>query len=408
MSETQTRGGWWSSLWGYLIALIVAAVLAWFYLSSDQPGETASVPATEVLAGPASQEQSGAEMIADPSGLSNALGDKSDSEFWRKIRDGDQFDASANAPGAGMMIQSGGQVWRQFRMDVLPKYGGRALMGMIALLALFFLLRGRIAIARGWAGKTIRRFNWIERTGHWLLAISFIILALTGLNLLYGRDLLIPLIGKDAFASITVLGKYAHNYVAFPFIVGLVWVFLQWVWDNIPGWTDIRWFMAGGGIIGGGHPDSKRFNGGQKLIFWTVILGGASLTASGWALLFPFETHFFAHTASLVNPVVSAINGITGAALPVLPVDPTPIMEQQLNQSWHGIVAIVLIAIIIAHIYIGSVGMQGAFDAIGTGDVDENWAREHHNLWVADMEARGRVPDTANIPDEPAPPQPAE
>lgn len=408
MSQTKTSGGWWNSLTWYVVALVVAAVIGWFYVNSNPPSEIAATAAKDIMAGEAGSGPSAAEQIADQTGLSNSLGNASDAELWRAVRNGGEFTGSTGGAGAGMMIQSGGQTWREFRMETLPKYSGRGLLGIVALLAAFFLLRGRIAIEHGWAGKTLKRFNGLERTGHWLLAISFIILALTGLNLLFGRTLLIPLIGKEAFAMITVWGKYAHNYVAFAFMVGLVWVFLQWVWDNIPGWTDVKWFLAGGGIFGGGHPDSNRFNGGQKLIFWTVILGGASLSVSGWALLFPFETHFFAHTAGMVNPIVGLINGATGASMPVLPVNPSLIMEQQLSQSWHAIVGVVMTIVIMAHIYIGSVGMQGAFGAMGSGEVDLNWAREHHNLWVAEMEARGRVEDTPEIPDEPAAPQPAE
>jgi len=122
------------------------------------------------------------------------------------------------------------------------------------------------------------------------------------------------------------------------------------------------------------HPPAKKFNGGQKIIFWATILGGASLSLSGWALLDPFTTTMFADTFALIN--------IFGANLPT---DLTLMEEQQLAQVWHTIVSMVMIAIILAHIYIGSIGMEGAFDAMGSGQVDLNWAKEHHSLWVDEV-----------------------
>ncbi|MEH6833186.1 MAG: formate dehydrogenase subunit gamma, partial [Falsihalocynthiibacter arcticus] len=68
-----------------------------------------------------------------------------------------------------------------------------------------------------------------------------------------------------------------------------------------------------------------------------------------------------------------------------LPYPLAPQEEMQYAQLWHAIVSLVLTAIIFAHIYIGSVGMEGAFDAMGSGEVEEQWAREHHSLWVEDV-----------------------
>ncbi|MCP1335417.1 formate dehydrogenase subunit gamma [Futiania mangrovi] len=330
---------------------------------------------------PALAQQSAPVAPTDPAGSLGPLGQSSDTDIWREIRRGNQFQTQVQNQGAGIMIQSEGEVWRNFRNGPLPYYGAWGLFGIVALLAVFFLIRGRIRIDEGMSGRTIERFNTIERAAHWLLASTFIILAITGLNLLYGRYFLPGLIGKEAFATISMWGKYAHNYLAFGFMLGLVMIFVLWVKDNIPGWTDVKWFLKGGGILGMGHPDSRRFNGGQKLIFWMVVLGGASLSMSGVALMWPFEFHFFAGT-------FDAINGIFGTSLPTAL---GPIQEQQLNAAWHAIVGLVMIVVIIAHIYIGSVGMEGAFDAMGSGQVDINWAKEHHNLWVEDMVRKGRA-----------------
>ncbi|HMB76285.1 MAG TPA: formate dehydrogenase subunit gamma, partial [Kiloniellaceae bacterium] len=306
----------------------------------------------------------------------NVSGSTSDTEFWRQIRQGETGDVSIPDKKAGLLIQSEGDNWRAFRNGPLSNYGIWALFGMVALLALFFALRGRIRIDGGWAHVTIKRFNALERLAHWVMAISFIVLALTGLNLLYGRYALEPLLGKEIFASITLAGKYAHNFIAFAFMASLALVFLLWVFHNLPNRHDVVWLLKGGGLLTrGSHPPSKKFNAGQKIIFWVTILGGLSLSLSGWALLDPFQYHMFGKTFAFLNNF-----GLD------LPTDLQPIQEQQLAQLWHSIVALVMTAIILAHIYIGTLGIEGAFSAMGSGKVDLNWAKQHHNLWVEEVE----------------------
>ncbi|HSM39760.1 MAG TPA: formate dehydrogenase subunit gamma [Afifellaceae bacterium] len=314
----------------------------------------------------------------------DSLGSKSDADLWRAIKGGDRGNVSIPDAKAGVMVQQQGEAWRNIRNVTVPKFGAYVILGMIGLLALFFAVRGRLRISSGRAGITITRFTMLERAGHWLTASSFVILALTGLNILYGRSLLIPLIGKEAFAVIAEGGKYIHNYVAFAFIAGLVFIFVNWVANNIPNRHDIVWLAKGGGLlVPGVHPPARKFNAGQKIIFWLTILGGVSVSLSGWALLFPFSTSFMTHTFDLFHLV-----GLHPAEWFGLPEPPySPMMEQQMNQVWHGIMALFLTAVIVAHIYIGTVGMEGGFDAMGSGEVDLNWAREHHNLWVEELEA---------------------
>ena len=160
---------------------------------------------------------------------------------------------------------------------------------MLALLAIFLLVRGRIRVHQGFSGRTILRFSSFERFVHWLTATCFIVLALSGLNVSFGRILILPLFGADAFAAMSAWAKLAHNYLAFPFMLGLVIMFLIWIKDNIPGKLDLEWIKQGGGILfEGKHPPAKRFNAGQKGIFWIVIIGGALMSVSGWFLLFPY------------------------------------------------------------------------------------------------------------------------
>jgi formate dehydrogenase subunit gamma len=317
-----------------------------------------------------------------------SLGSANDAEMWRAVRGGIQGNVSIPDRKAGVLVQSEGENWRNVRNGPLLTYGSWLLLGMIGLLALFFVLRGRVRIEAGPAGRTIQRFGFLERFTHWMTATSFIILALSGINLLWGKFVLLPVFGPEIFSWVTTAGKYAHNFLAFPFMLGLVLMFVLWVVHNIPNRYDLIWLSKGGGLFSKhSHPPSKKFNAGQKLIFWATILGGLSLSLSGISLLFPFELALWSKTFAIIN--------IVGFDLPT---NLHAVQEMQLSSLWHAVIGLVLMAIILAHIYIGTIGMQGAFDAMGSGKVDENWAREHHNLWVA--EVKGETPKQAAQPAE--------
>lgn len=251
---------------------------------------------------------------------------------------------------AGNLIQPAGREFRAFHEATVPLVGKIAILGTLVLLALFYMLRGRIMIASGPSGRRILRFGNFDRFIHWTTATSFLVLGLSGLNLVFGKSLVLPLVGHEAFASLTQLGKFVHNYVSFAFALGIILMFLTWVKDNFPNAMDIRWALQGGGIIGSKHPPADRFNGGQKLIFWATVLGGGALAATGYVMMF--------------RPLDVAVSGFQFATVV------------------HGLTGLVMFAIIIAHIYIGTIGMEGAFDAMGRGDVDLNWAKEHHGVWV--------------------------
>ncbi|MFK4508597.1 formate dehydrogenase subunit gamma [Bradyrhizobium daqingense] len=257
---------------------------------------------------------------------------------------------------SGVLEQPQGREWREFRMVTLPWIGGIAIIGMIALIMIFYLTRGMVRLESGRSGRTIVRFNGFERFVHWMTATCFIILAISGLNVTFGRQLLLPLIGFEAFAEWSQWAKYGHNYLSFPFTLGVVLIFLMWIGGNIPSKVDIEWAKRGGGMIGHDHPPAYRFNGGQKMIYWIVVIGGGLVAASGYALMFPFYG-----------------TGIEG---------------MQLAQIVHSIVAVLFVAAMIGHIYIGTIGMEGAFEAMGSGEVDVNWAREHHSLWLEQQKAR--------------------
>ncbi|WP_109466884.1 formate dehydrogenase subunit gamma [Albibacillus kandeliae] len=305
-------------------------------------------------------------------------GGASDADLWRAMRynEADVRTSTIN-PNGKVLIQDGGMWWLHFRQGPLATYGGWLLLGTIVLLAVFFLLRGRVKIEGGRTGSTVLRFQWIERFAHWLLAGSFILLAFTGLFTLFGRKFLIPVFGHE-FNSVLLIGsKFIHNNVSWAFMLGLVMVFVMWVWHNLPDRTDLTWFAQAGGIIGNKHPPAKKFNAGQKIIFWGVIVLGTSVSVSGLSLLFPFDMPLFSHTFSVLNGW--GVPGWFGWS--EFPVHLAPQEEMQYAQLWHAIVAFVMMAMIIGHIYIGTLGMEGAYDAMGTGEVDENWAHQHHSIW---------------------------
>lgn len=327
--------------------------------SSDQPAASSEGPVGGAVPG-------------------NSLGTTSSADQWRAIRGGLQGKVSIPDTKSGVLIQSGGEGWRAIRNGPLMTYGSWVLLGTIILLALFYLLRGRIRLEKGPSGILIERFGGLERFVHWMTAVSFILLALTGINILWGRHVLLPVIGPEAFSVLTLAGKYAHNFLAFPFMLGVLLMFVLWVGQNIPNRHDLVWFAKGGGMFSKhAHPPARKFNGGQKIIFWAVVLGGLSLSFSGISLMFPFEFALWEKTFAIIN--------IFGAGLPE---SVSPIMEMQLSSLWHSILAIVMIAVILAHIYIGTLGMEGAFAAMGSGYVDENWAQEHHNIWVEELQQK--------------------
>ena len=211
-------------------------------------------------------------------------------------------------------------------------------------------MRGQVKLESGYSGRRIVRFNAFERFVHWMTATCFIILALSGLNITFGKPLLMPLIGEGAFAAWSQWAKYAHNYLSFPFAIGVFAIFLMWIAGNIPNKVDVEWAKRGGGIVGHDHPPAYRFNGGQKLIYWIVVIGGTAVAITGYLLMFPFYA--------------------------------TGIQGMQLAQTVHAIIAVLFVAAMLAHIYIGTIGMEGAFEAMGEGTVDVNWAKEHHRLWL--------------------------
>jgi formate dehydrogenase subunit gamma len=249
-----------------------------------------------------------------------------------------------------------GRDWQVFHSVALRWIGAIAILGILAVLIVFYLWRGMVKIESGRSGRTLVRFNAFERFVHWMTATCFIVLAITGLNVTFGRPIFVSTFGTDAFSVWSQWAKYVHNYLSFPFTIGVVLIFLMWIAGNIPNKVDVQWFKRGGGIVNNDHPPAYRFNGGQKAIYWIVVIGGTLMAISGYVLIFPFYG--------------------------------TDISSMQSAEIVHAVIAMLFIAAMLGHIYIGTIGMEGAFEAMGEGTVDLNWAKEHHSLWLQDEMAR--------------------
>ena len=332
------------------------------------------------------QSNTGVKPISGATPGGTDSGSSSDAELWRQIRNGSPGMVSGGDKSGGLMIQSGGQDWRMLREGPLPRYTAWAILSTVLLLSLFFALRGRIRISGGRSGQKMKRFSIVERAGHWMLASSFILLALSGMNLVYGRALLIPVLGKEAFASLTVFGKFIHNYVAFAFMLGLIMISVMWLVHNFPRKHDLVWMLKAGGALGKGHAPAGKFNAGQKMVFWAVIWCGILISLSGLSLM-------NLYTGNLFGSIFGIINGMFGTELAT---NLAPIQEQQYQSLMHSVMSATLVVVIIVHIYIGTIGMEGALEAMTTGEVDTNWAKEHHNVWVEEEDTKnwGKRGDT--------------
>jgi formate dehydrogenase subunit gamma len=258
---------------------------------------------------------------------------------------------------SSVLEQPAGRLWRMVHEVYVHWVGAIAIIGIFCLLAMFYLWRGSMKYEGGPSGRKMLRFNAFERFVHWMTASCFVILALSGLNITFGKRLLLPYMGLENFSTWSATLKYLHNFLSFPFTIGVVLMFLMWIANNIPTHVDIEWIKRGGGMLGGGEPPASRFNAGEKLIFWIVVIGGGIAAITGYILMFPFYG--------------------------------TDIVQMQLAQAVHGLVGVLYIAAMLVHIYMGTIGMKGAFEGMGKGYVDINWMKAHHSLWYEKVATTG-------------------
>ncbi|ASJ75111.1 formate dehydrogenase subunit gamma [Granulosicoccus antarcticus] len=318
----------------------------------------------------------GSEAIAQETGASV----NPRSNYWRAVNDGVSGYSAVKGQESNVLIGPGGVRWQALRDGPVASYAPWGILIMLLIVTTFHLIKGRSKLEEPRSGKTIKRWNWLDRTVHWVTAVSFIALAITGLSMLVGKVVLIPLLGKAGFslwaqASITI-----HNVIGPVFSIGIVLMIVMWIWYNVPNAVDIKWFKQGGGIVGDGHPSAGRMNGGEKVWFWAVTFLGLAVCASGLLMVAPSY-------------------GITiPAALDFLPlVGGTREQMQQANLI-HAVVSLIWAAIAVGHIYIGTAGTEGAFEGMATGYVSAEWAKQHHDLWYEQVQAEGKIIDASAEP----------
>jgi formate dehydrogenase subunit gamma len=293
------------------------------------------------------------ETAAQAPGQAAEPGDNPRATYWREVRSSEPGYTAVRGQETNVLIQSRGQVWREVRNGPVKLIGAVMVLGAIAAVLAYHLIKGGFKLEHR-TGRKILRWTVSDRVLHWYTAVLFIVLAITGLSLLWGRHVLIPLLGKEGFAAWANLAKPIHDYLSLAFVAGLAVMLIKWFHHSIPTAYDLEWIKKAGGFLGGGHPPAGFSNAGEKSLYWMLVFVGTALVVSGFWLLFPnlgFERSAM-QTANIV----------------------------------HGVSALIITAVICVHIYLGTLGSQGALEGMVTGEVDEGWARQHHGIWLEEVQ----------------------
>lgn len=280
--------------------------------------------------------------------------------MWREVRSGEEHQTQVRGVETGVLVQTQGELWREIRNGPVSLYGGILLVVVFAGITLFHWIHGPIKLHSPPTGRTVPRFSDWDRVIHWSTAISFVILALSGLVLLFGKHVLLPMLGYTLFSWLAILGKNLHNFVGPLFVFCAAAMFVTFVRDNLWKAYDFRWFKNLGGMLGGEHIPSGMFNAGEKVWFWLGLF------------------------------LLTIVMGATGLILDFPNFEQGRGTMQQANVI-HAIAAILYMTLALGHIYMGTIGVEGAYDSMrirgGTGSVDEVWAKEHHEYWYDDVKA---------------------
>jgi len=378
---------------------VVAQPLLVATVAPTSTGAPASAPLQLAQAAPASPDEAGAgNQRGAPAGFTAPDEPKPDetnaqraktqplnnAPFWRGVQRSGEKEGVTNLPGPelGVLVQrfvqypgssftTAGEAWRQVRNQWILPYGGALVAITLLALAMFYWSKGSIGGHEPDTGRKIERFTPLERAAHWTNAIAFVVLGVSGLVMSFGKFILMPVIGHTLFGWLTYLLKNAHNFAGPLFAVSLVIVFVTFIKDNFPSKDDLTWVLRAGGLFGGAEVPSHRFNAGEKIVFWGGVFGlGVIVVASGLVL----------------DKVVPGLAYLRG--------------DLQIAQMVHGVATLLMVAMFLGHIYMGTIGMKGAYSAMRSGYVDEGWAKEHHALWYADIKA-GKIPahrSTAGAP----------
>ena len=375
-----------------LLALFGGSVQAQTQAAS---GSVAPAPAPALAAGVQSQNIMDVkpDASADPGYAKQTNGERdkvqpgNNAPMWRQVGAGATGYSSLPTPEAGNLIQpfvqypgsrltNAGDAWRQVRNNWIIPYGGAVLLIVLGAIAVFYWRKGSMALHGAETGRKIERFTPLERSAHWANAIAFCILAVSGLVMAFGKFVILPVIGATLFGWLSFALKNAHNFAGPVFAVSLVVVIVTFVRDNLPRPEDMRWLMTAGGMFGGKEVASHRFNAGEKVLFWAgVFLLGLVVVVSGLVL-------------DKLLPSMVYERG-----------------TMQIAHMVHAVATVLMMAMFLGHIYMGTIGMQGAYKAMRTGYVDETWAKEHHELWLDDIQS-GKIAAQRSIPPAAAQPLP--
>ncbi|MFN4161419.1 MAG: formate dehydrogenase subunit gamma [Stenotrophomonas sp.] len=299
--------------------------------------------------------------------------------MWRQVGQGVEGVVNFPYREYGVLIQptvqypgaattNAGEAWRQVRNRVILPYGGSLVLIVLLAVAIFYFTKGPLKLHAPETGRQIERFTAFERAAHWANATAFVLLAVSGLVMALGQYVLRPVIGATLFGWLTYALKNVHNFVGPLFAVSLVIVIAAFVRDNLPRREDWAWLVRFGGLFGDREVPSHRFNAGEKIVFWAgVFVLGLVVVGSGLVL----------------DKLVPGLEYLRA--------------QMQLAHMIHASAALLMVALFIGHIYMGTVGTEGAYRAMKTGYVDETWAREHHQLWYEDIQA-GRIPAERSTP----------
>lgn len=338
-----------------LAMLVLAAAFAVPVLAAESPPDADAQLVQSVMAAQAA-EVAGEE--APPT--SNEL-----NPMWSEVKAGEVGTTASTSPFHKSLINTYDPTLIQSRAGWLSQVLALALFGMIAIFALFVLVNGAAKLEKGFSGVEVLRWRKLDILVHWMMAIPCILLILTGLSLMAGRFVFGSFLGPDGVGALAAIAKPIHDYMAIPFAIFAVIAMLRWMKHNIPAAYDLKWFMVVGGYLNfgpfkGKHPDSGFSNAGEKLWFWSFTIFGLALIGSGIVMLFPEQ-----------------IEPSRNASLTALYI--------------HGISAIVITGFTVVHIFMATVLSEGGFPAMTSGYVDENWAKQHHNVWYDEIKADGSI-----------------
>jgi len=288
---------------------------------------------------------------------------------WRQVREeAKEHYTSVKGRETGVLVQSWGDTWRRIRNGPVTFWGGWLVVAVVLATAALYFTKGPVKVHDRPTGRLIHRFSAVEQVAHWCMAISFVVLGISGLVMLFGKHVVLPVIGYTLFSWLSALAKNLHNFVGPFFIVATLIFVVLFIRDNLPRAYDFKWFAKSWAYLTGKeHVSSGRFNAGEKVWFWGgVVVLSVIVSWSGLILLFPnFDQ--------------------TRAAM-------------QEAWIWHAVAALIYIAMSLGHIYLGTLGVEGAYQAMRTGYVDEVWAKEHHEIWYNEVKSGGAAAASGAIP----------